>query len=274
MSGHNHGCVVERQGRFFADTSGPVVPMYVPQAPLTKASVYMTLRYELEKAMFDGACAIREPPYREHSWLVRRASAQPPAFRRATATSFAGWVFDLSHASGLTQKSLARGKDVERQIREHRRFARMLTRRYPVDPELEVIFEDPLDDSASPLQASALTVGGRPLQCIPDRVLKNTKTGSVFVFENKSTPYSVPQQGWPNLKVQLWCYSWIDRWLNAPEVFLIGSIWVPEAGDWVQSRIIPRWKRSDQNFCNECAELFKLFGGVKNDFKCVRGRVR
>lgn len=223
----------------------------------------MTFSRELGKAIFDGVLTDQEPPYREHAWLVNRGSLQPPSSRRATATSFSGWVYGLCHAPRSNrQLALERGKSVERRVHEQRTFARSLRRDYPVSKDLEVIFEDPLDDSVNPLQASALTVDGRPLQCVPDRVLENKKTKEVFIFENKSTPYTVPVNGWPNLKVQLWCYSWIDRWLNAPEVYLVGAIWIPKDGQWVQSSIIPRWSRNDRYFCAECSELFELFGGV------------
>lgn len=66
------------------------------------------------------------------------------------------------------------------------------------------------------LEASRLLVGGEALRCKPDAVLRHRVT--IMIIERKATfipREKIPAGGWPNIKAQLWCYSWIDRWQDA-----------------------------------------------------------
>lgn len=223
----------------------------------------MTLRDQLKHAIFDDKYGCEDPPYREQRWLLDKGAANPPHISRATATGFSGWIYDLCHARRADRgTALERGKFVERQLYKQRQFARSLGRDYPTQSNLDLLFEDPLDGTAEPLLASKLTIDGQKLRCLPDRVFKNPKTKEVFVFERKSTTFRVPAQGWPNLKVQLWCYAWIDDWIDAPEIYLVGDIRVPKDGSWQPSFPAPHWKRSDPVFNADCSALFELYGGV------------
>ncbi len=89
-------------------------------------------------------------------------------------------------------------------------------------------FTDPHDGSASPYSASRLQVAGRPLRGVPDVVLRHRWTNERIVIERKVTSRPLDRiepELWANLRVQLWCYSWLDAWADAPEVYLIGQVW-------------------------------------------------
>lgn len=202
-------------------------------------------------------------PFREHGWLVDQAKLRPPREPMATVSSFSGWVFDLSHPEGHRDPTaLAMGKAGESLI-EKRRKLKLARGQAPSSANFRLLFADPLDDSAPSFQISCLTLNGKPLRGRPDVVLEDKITGEVSIFERKVTNWrrDVPATGWPNLKVQLWCYGWIDQWRDAPEVSLIGQIWKSHNETLDLSRKIPRWERSDPQFHKECEELFNLFGG-------------
>jgi UDP-N-acetylglucosamine 2-epimerase (non-hydrolysing) len=38
------------------------------------------------------------------------------------------------------------------------------------------------------------------------------------IVEIKASHKDIPANGWPNLRVQLWCYAHIDQWADAPEI--------------------------------------------------------
>lgn len=115
--------------------------------------------------------------------------------------------------------------------------------------------------------ATQLRVGEQPLACKPDAVLRHRRSGEIIIIERKFTrgAYHHPS-AWANLRAQLWCYSQIDDWAKAPDVYLVGQLWVQEAGQpegraKLFEQFAPSWKRSDVRFCLEMQDLFKLYGG-------------
>lgn len=239
--------------------------------------------YDLECSSFD-------------SILLSTAKKSRPRRPLATASAFAQWVFNLYHRnepralkrkfdkyneSGLGENDLtieekfhmAMGVFTEKSIEELKLW---INHDFPrtMCSQWRVIFVDLKDDSYRMFLASRLCVSGQPLRCIPDVVLQNYSTGDILIIERKSTsvPESkVPPMGWANLRVQLWCYSWIDDWIDAPNVYLIGQIWkMPGYEIFCNQRwnfgfhrlnIFPRWDRSDPCFNSRCQALFELYGG-------------
>lgn len=133
-------------------------------------------------------------------------------------------------------------------------------------------FADPLDNSADPFVASFLKVHGEPLRCKPDVVLRNRINGDILIIGRKITWVPVgqiPAYGWPNLRTQLWCYSWIDQWARTDNVYLVAQIWrrSREYEDYEmidQSKLVPvspRWQKGDAQFHQECLSLFQTYGG-------------
>ncbi|MBI3744882.1 MAG: hypothetical protein HY261_11450 [Chloroflexi bacterium] len=213
-------------------------------------------------------------PFREHIWLLQQATQNPPGSRAPWVTSFSDWIFDLCVPSRPTS-ALAVGKRGEREIRAaFRQRRRGLERpRSLLNGEWKLIFEDPLQDAPSPegrgaKKISSLKVGESPFWGIPDLVYRNINTGEILIIDRKISRANVPDYGWPNLKVQLWCYSWIDDWIDANEVHLAGEIWIEKGFEFVQSPTRPpQWRRGNMKFQRECLELFEAYGGT---FKKMR----
>jgi hypothetical protein len=178
-----------------------------------------------------------------------------------TVSRFTDWIYDLVHddvPSWVRAESLEMGAEGEAEIERWRKI--MPRPNVPSGWTLE--FADPLDGTTTAFRISSLTLKGQPLYGRPDLVFRNSD-GDIAIVERKVTRAKVPPQGWPNLKAQLWCYSWIDRWKDAREIYLIGEIW-----EWIRGTTCamspidyPRWKRSDNKFHQECAELFRIYGG-------------
>jgi hypothetical protein len=205
---------------------------------------------------------------------------RPNIGAQATASDFASWVYDVEtggrnvrSAGSVTferQHSLAEGKFAHHSIEQLRLW---YNRDHPdafKPNEWALLFADEHNDEEPQrvFKASSLTVGGVAVRCVPDVVLENTRTNEILIIERKTTRAqtdAIPANGWPRLEAQLWCYAWIDDWLSAPEVYLLGQIWSRWGRDpsypsrtWRK----PRWKRSDIEFHANWCEAFRYFGGV------------
>jgi hypothetical protein len=113
----------------------------------------------------------------------------------------------------------------------------------------------------APLVANKLRVGGIPLQCKPDAVVRNKHDGTVLIIERKTTrrhAHGIPTEGWPNVEAQLWCYSWIDEYVDAPEVLMYGQYW--RNGKMLNANFL--WKRSDPVHHISCRAWFVRYGGT------------
>lgn len=215
------------------------------------------------------------PEYIPHKKLITEAQSRPPICQHATPSSFSDWIFDLCHRPSKYKHktdSLLMGRVGERRIQNFRLWykrTRLPTPRINSHNEWRYHYIDPLDDSKSqaPFLASALTVNGNPLRCRPDIVLTND-IGEIMIIERKITRLRpsrpIPEGGWPNLKAQLWCYSWIDDFRRAPNVYLASQIWIHHDEQYRLSKSCPRWDKDDQKFQTECLELFTLLGGRFN----------
>jgi hypothetical protein len=112
-----------------------------------------------------------------------------------------------------------------------------------------------------PLLASKLLIGDVPLRGKPDVILRNKNDGTVLIIERKTTrrlPRDIPDDGWPNVEAQLWCYSWIDKYVDAPDVLMLGQLW----RDRQLSSVHFLWRRSDQNHHTRCRTWFERYGGT------------
>lgn len=188
---------------------------------------------------------------------MNRAQVVPAPRERHAVSAFSGWVFDLCHEPrGNRQHALFLGKLAERILRRSPRIPKAKS-----GENLKLLFQDPLTGRHPGFKISALTVEGQPIRGVPDLIMKDRSSGAILIFERKATRYSVPLEGWPNLKVQLWCYSWIDQLVSCNDIYLIGEIWKWRDGKLHISSNIPRWRSDDVTFNSECAELFEAYGG-------------
>jgi len=191
-----------------------------------------------------------------------------------TASAFAKWVYDIHHPRERTDSEYENNKEEkrkERGILSHRRinlfFDLRSTKKYLDNADRSQWDLDYRDESPeSPiLKCSSLKIGDKPMRCKPDVVLKHKNTGSILIIEHKTTYISIdrlPEDGWPNVQAQLWCYSWIDEWLSVSDVQLVGWLWHRKDGALISnSEHSFSWNRSDKEHNEYCNDLFKVYGG-------------
>jgi hypothetical protein len=195
-----------------------------------------------------------------HQKLTFRGRRRKLLHPKPTVSSFADWVYDLAHDDVPPEVREAQrelGAEGEAWIERQRKT--IPPAQVPFGWTLE--FADPLDGSAPAFTISSLTLKGQPLRGRPDLVFRNG-SGDIAIVERKVTrAREVPLQGWPNLRAQLWCYSLIDRWKDAREVYLFGEIWQWVGGEPQLDDAYPRWRRSNSKLQRECEELFRIWGG-------------
>lgn len=168
-------------------------------------------------------------------------------------TDFSKWVMSL-YLGPPNPSSLAQGKHIERSV------ARLAK---PSESSgWELIYRDPLDTKPTPLKISRLTFNSEPLWGAPDIVYRNLDTGEILIVERKASDKTIPSNGWPNLKAQLWAYSHIDEFKDAPSITLIGEIWGMNESKLTR-RAVLHWTQIDKDFDAENLELFTLYGGVR-----------
>jgi len=218
------------------------------------------------------------PPF-EH--VVDRARRRPPANPEGTAHSYAQWVYHLYNG----QRPPGHAPDEEEESRVSMylgrwgeayvdRFRSWLNKRFPssMSGGWRPLYLATKDNRNRIFRASRLLVHGQPLRCRPDVVLKHEHTNDIVVVEIKVTGVplpKIPPQGWQNLRAQLWCYAWIDEWISAKNVLLVGQFWPrPQfraGAPFTFLPIYPRWRRQNRDFERECSELFRLYGGTIAD---------
>lgn len=207
--------------------------------------------------------------------LLSRAKTHPPEVLRASASGFSSWVYKLSH-------------DPTRQIIKEPKHDRksqsspFTLRDIPIvanylasvrnDEQLSngwgLIYADPGNDASENFLASELVVGDEPLRCRPDGVLRHETTGEILIIERKIAGViseyrgPMPKDSWPNIKAQLWCYSWINEWANAPKITLMAEVWRRNytTGEPSPLKEKPFWDREDEMW-QDYERLFHLYGG-------------
>ena len=224
-------------------------------------------------------------PYAENAAPTFR----PPSSPRRWVSHFSEWVFNNSgnHRNrrfALNQFRIKRAKHEgqfsHRDVEVFREWCDGRFRDVNVPSTWEILFADDHFSRERTFTSRTLTVGGRPLCGRPDVILRDSQTGRVLIIERKFTDVPVeriPADGWPNLRAQLWCYAWMDEWLDAPDVLLVGQIWsfqrreiVSRNGSRFAKRAqrlyseIPRFRRSDAQFHDPWRRAFEIYGGRVN----------
>ena len=138
--------------------------------------------------------------------------------------------------------------------------------------------DDLRNKKSSALRISSLKIDGEALYGKPDIVLKNIKTNDRMIIEVKST--KVPEwklisdkYKWLNIQCQLWAYSFIDKFKDSPNLYLIGVIWIKDRGKLKQHREPLYWrfrkngeinlkKKRLRIFHEKCKDIFEnIYGG-------------
>lgn len=184
-----------------------------------------------------------------HQRLIDVAKRSSATRVESTVTSFADWVFRL-YIPQSNYASMLRGRQLEREIAR---------RRVPVPQHSrwKLEYNGMSDSKEKAKQISELTVNGISICGKPDLVFREKDTKRVLIIEVKVSEADIHSDGWPNMRAQLWAYSKIDEWKDAPEVILVGETWGFKNG--LRLRNVNRWLRGDVKFERENAELFSCY---------------
>ena len=204
-----------------------------------------------------------------YNWESKAIKPEKPINK---ASSFAQWVFTQSNDQSRNQDSITEHINKQRGREAHLaidNFFRMDWARNNLDSESvsDWIIEHTESDARAgkSYKASNLKINGKVLKCSPDVVLRHKKQNKIVIIERKTTfvpAHRIPDNGWPNLQAQLWCYSWMDSILDVDEVILVGQIWRHITREAVSlCHTHPMWKRDDKEFNEKCSSWFKLYGG-------------
>lgn len=205
--------------------------------------------------------------------ILHRAGRYPPRKPQANASSFANWVYKLSHnperESGEYQDDKRKSQSSPFTFEDGDVVAGYLARERD-DEQLgygwTLVYADPGDEIRERFFASRLIVDDERIRCRPDAVMRHDATGEILIIERKITTKfdcQIPTHSWPNVRAQLWCYAWIDDWADAPKITLMDEIWRRNAttAQPVPPRVRRFWDRRDELFQRENEELFLKYGG-------------
>lgn len=207
------------------------------------------------------------------NWI---GNATPPRRPRPQPSAFAQWVYlnsipqrETKPKTGENQRDLmALGEFSHQKIEyflQHKWMKERLCQSAPSDWKL--FFVDNEERRRSPFVGSRLRVNGEALRCYPDLVLRNENENLFLIVERKTTyirEQYIPKTGWPNVEAQLWCYSWIDEFLDADDVLLIGQLWLRKGVTRPSLSLMhthSMWKRSDKDHEARCRLWFEKYGG-------------
>ena len=206
------------------------------------------------------APSLNKPYKPEHLSLLLAAKISHPKYAGNYVTDFSGWVYSLCHLNFFIdnrEKGKSGEKEVQRKFKEHLQYKKSLDK--PMHSDWELDYFDDLQGNTPPLCISSLTVKGDCLYGKPDYVFKHKSTGDIIIVDIKISDKEIPSDGWPNLRAQLWAYSKIDRYINAPKVTLVGEVW---DGKPPKRRGAVRWSAFDEKFNKENKELFDLYASL------------
>lgn len=193
-----------------------------------------------------------------------------------SVTEFADFVF---RESTETQKRIGYGKKEDWQkyngiisesnMSQYKAAASQITQK---SSEWKIMYRGAASDSDKQiLECRFLTKENKPLRGCPDLVIESIDEKSIIIVEQKlKTDYldfpKIPDHTWPNVRAQLWAYSWITDWDHLPDnnvIMIAEYFWRPNpnAGDPVYLGCRGVWKRSDQEFNRESMDYFERFGG-------------
>lgn len=201
-------------------------------------------------------------------------TAAPPEHPEPKASIFAEWVYEFSQnqkeritvPSKFKYRQLQLGKIAHSDIDLFFQFKWTQEKLKPGSfSEWDVIYTDSDAKAGNVYEAGVLRVNESPMRCAPDAVLRHKSENKILIIERKTTNVpepKIPTGGWPNVQAQLWCYSWIDDWLGADEVLLVGQLWHRSRGVVEMCHSHPMWKRNDASFHQRCLMWFERYGGV------------
>ncbi|MFO1225298.1 hypothetical protein [Roseateles sp.] len=197
--------------------------------------------------------------------LLRRGLDKPFKAKVGTVSDFADWVYRLY----VPQKSIAglrAGSSAELEIETARQSIRP-----PAREAWELVYRGLWDSEAPSFEIPELNVKGVPLRGKPDLVFREKKTGRILILDIKLTEHRVPRDGWPNVWAQLWAYSKVPMWRDAPEVILAAEFWSYRSLN-IDITATLNWKSSDPLLNHRARLLFDCYKRRAEKSSVTNGR--
>ena len=153
----------------------------------------------------------------DDKFILKQASSSQ--FSTNAVTEFTDKVFNLYNISNTS--ALAEGKKQELAMDNVWKL-----RQLPVAdiPNYKLLYRDEGDNSKI-YDISSLQVNSKPLRGKPDLVFLNKQRNEILIVERKWTRGTIPKDGWPNLRAQLWTYAQIDDFKVYDKIHLRAEIW-------------------------------------------------
>lgn len=194
-------------------------------------------------------------------------------------SDFTNWIFKslvYEPETFSTNNGLLLEKIVNKEI--DYRTEKYFRKNYNIPYEWELEYHDLNKKNNNKYQISSLTYRDCVLYGKPDMVYRNRTNNDRIIIELKSTSginVDIPEDGWINMKCQLWSYSFIDKFQDSNNIFLVGDI---HRVYFSENQIIsghhksPSWwfkkngkinleEKGINEFFNQCKEVFKIYGG-------------
>lgn len=165
------------------------------------------------------------------SEFLKVASQRIPSDPEPTASSFSQWLYSLYANVFGDADDRDEGKAAEELIFAERRRAYSSTDYHTMRSQFPDWYLkhngmiSAKNDRPNYYAIQNLKVRGEPLRALPDLVYENRRTGEILIVEIKHSQMDIPNNLWPNIWGQLWCYAQIDEFLHAPKVTVIGEVW-------------------------------------------------
>jgi len=208
--------------------------------------------------------------------LIKRAKTYRPINPESSASSFAEWVFRLSHnliypsSSGQNKTHSRKSQSdpfVEKDIRIISETISSLRNNESYNKGWHLIYADQNSNKDKIFKASNLKVSNQVLRCKLDAVLLHYPTDEILIIERKimgayKLHEQIPTDSYPNIRAQLWCYSKIDDWKSINKITLMDEIWRRNKVSNILSppKVRRTWLHTDPSII-DMERLFSIYSG-------------
>ena len=205
----------------------------------------------------------RLDPFISHLTLLNLAELFPEKSNVAQATNwrvsdFSGWIHMLYVGTNFKGR-LWEGRGAHIEVSASRKASNRHRVAPPAANEWTCVHDDLKGNATDNFVISPLSIGGRPMYGCPDLIFLNASGTSALILEVKTTDATLPKDGWPDLRAQLWAYSKMDRFAGFLNVQLAAEIW-DRTG--TRLRHTYQWSPENERMRKGGEEMFAAFSNA------------
>lgn len=206
------------------------------------------------------------------SRFIEVAVSRRPKNPAPTASGFSQWLYSLYSSAFGSDIDMQRGKSLEPEILEARNRAfsatdnRSMRRNHPGWRLKHNGMLARNNERPPYYEIDELSVGGQALRVIPDLIYENADMSACIIVEVKHSYMTIPNNLWPNIWGQLWCYSKIPELKRLRGVTVVGEVWGDKSyhkgGRYVYLRASVRRDPRAAAFDRFFRHLFEIYRGA------------